>query len=460
MPTCHHWGAPDGADCKKISTSLVYTDSNGHSYCLLHAPKHYVGPKGFFLGEKESYGSRSRSTSKDEFDAHLKQLIDNQSANSFIRFDNIYFPKNFNYSLNQYDYPSKIFSFNKCHNISSFSNSKLKGIRMHGCHLTRLSAHSLKTEEFSISFSHIEGEALIRDSYIDTLSINYTTFESALRIKNIKEHTNNNHYKCSFYFNEVTFNRDVEVGNIEFKNENSEFRVVNSMFERNFYYHDNKLNDVINFEYCKFNNGKAYLENIDARKIALSKVNLEYMSFSNCDFPERFLDIEKESVRKAEEIYRELKRIASEQKDYNLLSKWHYLEKEMLLKRQKEQKNYFIYFILILYRTLSGYGEKPSQAIYSLLIYFLIVIFSLILIGVIHTGIRTSIDWEMARSMVYSLKDFIPFFITPSNESLLLSVQSSWTLKMLYNVIAAFGRIFCVIQIALFSLSIRNKMQR
>lgn len=91
-------------------------------------------------------------------------------------------------------------------------------------------------------------------------------------------------YKCSIYFNEANFKQDVEISDIDFADENSEFRVVNSIFDRNLYYHDNRLNDFINFEYCKFNDGKAYLENIDVSKIKLSAINLEYIRFSNCTF--------------------------------------------------------------------------------------------------------------------------------------------------------------------------------
>lgn len=459
MPTCYHWGAPDGSDCRDVSTDVVYEDLNGHHFCLLHAPKYYVGPKGFFLGEVENYHPKTPRISKEQFDEQLQILIKNQASNPDVRFDNIYFPKNFSNSFDQYKEPDVRFSFYSCHNISSLSNSEFKAIRMNKCDMNGFHIHNVKAEELSITYSNVSRRSEIRDSKIDTMSFHNTVFDCPFRIRKIKEHKNKM-YKCSIYFNEMNFLNDVEINAIEYLDENSEFKVVNSTFESNLYYHDNKINDFISFEYCKFNGGKAYLENIDASKINLSAINLEYIRFSNCKFPQNYQYIEEESKSKAEEVYRELKKIAFDQKDYSLVSKWHYLEKEMSRENKKLEKNYLVYTFLFVYRYLSGYGEKPSQAIISLCVYILFVTFFLVIISVFHTGFSYEINWEIGRSLLYSLRDFLPFFITPSKSSLLVFIENNWFSTLLYNLIAAFGRIFCVIQITLLTLSIRNQMKR
>ena len=437
--------------CIKIQKIIIFAYYMPQNIMLLQ--------KVFFLGRREEYSPNSIQISKEKFDEHLNILIDNQKDNTGTRFDNIYFPDNFNNSFDSYDFPLKIFSFYSCHNLGSFSNSRLRSIRVNNCKLNGIRAHNIKVEEITITGSTVSSNSIIRDSNIDTMSVHNTDFECSFRIKNIKEYQNNI-YKCSIYFNEVNFKKDVEIGNIEFLDENSELRIVNSTFDKNMYYHDNRLNDFLNFEYCKFNDGKAYLENIDASKVKLSSINLEYIQFSNCIFPEKYEYIEKESEVKAEAVYRELKKIAFDQKDYNLVSKWHYLEKEMLLKNLKKQKNYLIYFFLYIYRALSGYGEKPSKAIRSLAIYISLVVLMLIVIGVSHTGISSGVDWRVARSLLYSLRDFIPFFITPSKESLLIHIEYNWLLLIIYNLTAAIGRIYCVVQIALLTFSIRNQMKR
>lgn len=156
MPTCYHWGAPDGADCRDVSTEVVYEDPNGHHYCLLHSPKYYVAPKGFFIGEREGYSPRATQISKEDFDKNLKTLINNQRSSPDIRFDNIYFPENYLNSFDQYNEPTRRFSFYRCYNISSFSNSSLKAIRINNCVMNGLYTHNLKVEEFSISSSEVK----------------------------------------------------------------------------------------------------------------------------------------------------------------------------------------------------------------------------------------------------------------------------------------------------------------
>lgn len=222
MPTCHHWGALDGADCRDVSADIVYKDENGHHFCLLHAPKYYVAPKGFFLGDKENYSPKSKNISKNTFDKHLETLINNQSSNPDTRFDHIYFPSDFPNSFDSYKEPERRYSFHRCHNLTSFSNSKFKAIRIHDCEMGGFHIHNLELEELTLTSTKIIKDSILRDSKIGTMSIHRTTFECPFRISKIKEKNSSSNYKCSIYLNEVSFKQDVQISNIEFNDENSE----------------------------------------------------------------------------------------------------------------------------------------------------------------------------------------------------------------------------------------------
>ncbi|MFA0688932.1 hypothetical protein [Vibrio splendidus] len=459
MATCYHWGGSKGSDCRAISPEIVYQDRNGHHYCLLHTPKYYIGPKGFFIGEKADYSPKSRQFEKKKFDEQLEILIKNQESELIIRFDNIYFPEGFSNSFDSYNQPEKIFQLIGCYNLGSFSNGQIKSVRIDKCEMNGLHAHNMEIEELTVTSSTIRRRAEIRDSKIGTMSFHNSEFDCRLRIHKVGE-CNKNNYKCSIYFNEMMFSQDVEINDIKYSDENSEFRIVNSIFEKNLYYHDNEINDFINFKYCKFNGGKAYLENIDARKIKLSSLNLEYLRFTNCKFPEKYKEIEDDSASKAEEIYRDLKKIAFDQRDYSLVSKWHFLEKEMATINARKDKNHLVYVFLIAYKYLSGFGERPSQAIISLCIYIAFVLVVLSSLGVAYTGFSFQVDWSVARSIFFSLRDFVPFFVTPTKDTLLLFIDQNWLLLILYNLLAGFGRLYCVVQAALLTFAIRNKMKR
>ncbi|QYK07595.1 hypothetical protein [Shewanella mangrovisoli] len=458
MATCYHWGGSNIADCRTISPDIVYQDKNGHHFCLLHTPKYYIAAKGFFIGEKAEYNPKSRQFDKSQFDKQIEVLIEKQQNEQMIRFDKIYFPESYPNTFDSCCQQEKIFQFNGCYNLGSFSNGKIKSLRINNCEMDGFHAHNMEIEELLVTSSTINRRSELRDSKIGTMVFHTSKFDCRLRINRV-EWCKENIYSCSIYFDEMIFSQDVEINNVKY-NDNSEFRIVNSVFDKNLYYHDNEIRDFINFKYCKFNGGKAYLENIDARKIKLSSLNLEYLRFTNCKFPDKYKEIEDDSTSKAEEIYRELKKIAFDQRDYSLVSKWHFLEKEMATVNARNDKNYLVYFFLITYKYLSGYGEKPSQAIISLCIYISFVLGVLSLVGVAYTGFGFHVNWSVVRSIFFSLRDFLPFFVMPTKETLLSYIEGDWLLLIMYNFLAGFGRLYCVVQVALLTFAIRNKMKR
>ncbi|TGA68188.1 hypothetical protein VFES401_14935 [Aliivibrio fischeri] len=462
MSRCFHRTGSDGSSCENVSRNIVYTDDLGHSYCLLHAPKYYVGAIGFFIGDSSKHSSRSLSFSKDEFDLNIQKLISNQIDNLTIRFDKIFFPENYNYSMSKIDYPVSILQFIGCQNINSISGSKARAIRLSNMKFERLHFHNLEVDEISISVCSVDDKFVLRDSLINTMSIHNSTFDGKVELSKLKKNSKDiyqTNYECSIYLNECDFIGNVEVSDIERLDVYSEFRILYSSFGKDLYFHDNNLKGKLNLQYCRFSSGFAYLENVDVTNAILTPLNLEYLRFSNCTFPNGYDDLENESTNKAEEVYRILKRTALDDKNYQLVSKWHYLEKSMAM-HNSQKDNKLIYLFLWCYNLMSGFGEKPSKALKLIVLYFTFVVFILVSLSLCKTGFSYQVDWEYVKAIVLSIKDFVPFFLTPSKESLLTYIGQDIELALIYNILAAFGRLFCVVQLGLLSLAIKNKLQR
>ena len=129
----------------------------------------------------------------------------------------------------------------------------------------------------------------------------------------------------------------------------------------------------------------------------------------------------------------------------------------MFLRGLKERKKYLLYGILRIYRFLSGYGERPARAAGILGSYLILVIVVLFFIGFTDNAADTV---TTARRVFYSLEDFLPFFVMPIEDSLLKSGRLDIHWQVIYNLVAALGRLFCVIQAALLTLAIRNQLKR
>ena len=456
---CIRWGVSGEYSCREFCPDVVFHDKNGHPYCVLHAPKHYVQPKGFYYGDSESFNSGSREADHDAFQTALVALIRAQEKENTIRFDNIYWPENFNNCIDSQDFPDKIFQFIGCSHFSGIGNSKIKSIRFHKDVDLSLELWNIESNEIMISNEELK-RLHIRDSKIDAITFHTVHFTHPVAITNLTHLSENGIFGKGLSIKNSTFEKTVRIEKLEFTLGNSDVTIENSIFGQNLYYLDNKISGWINLKQNKFESSEAYLENIDLTKIGFTRHNLEYLRFSGCRFPDRYPELEKKSLLQAEEVYRDLKKISDERKDYELVSRWHFLEKEMALQRARHEKKKSEFWLLYLYRALSGYGEDPVKALSVLGGYIFCVLLFMAIIAISYTGLHESFDWEILQTFPLSYANFIPLFVTPTKKSLADVLGSSGGLLTIYNLGAAIGRIFCIIQVAFLSIAIRNHLKR
>ncbi len=457
--SCYHWGLSPESDCRKLTNELVYRDKNGHQYCLLHAPKYYVQPKGFFLGHIEGHNANSIQFKKEDFDKLLEKTISNQKEHSMIRFDKVYFPDNFHYTLPLDLAKGKDIWLIECSFNLTICNSQVKRVSITRCKIDGLTMHNLEIDETLIHFSKISKYLTFRNNSYNTFSIQDCEVNCRVdfRDNSVKD---NSQFKCSVYFNQSIFNRTVKIENLHYDNDLSEVRILDNEFNNNLYYLNNKIGDEINFIDNKFNNSFAYLENIDLSKTKFDLRNLEYLRFNNCRFPKKLKSIEDESLQNAYEIYQALKRNSFEQNDNQAASKWHYLEKHTLKKIYSKSKKIFNLIILTIYNLLSGYGEKPGKALFVLVVEIIMILAIYIYIG---NRISENLNSDIIIRCIFSLSDGIPFINFPIEYTLKqLLVRNTDLIKIshVYNVVAGIGKILISLQLALFSFAIRNKMKR
>lgn len=459
MGMCTHWGISGNYSCSNICPEIEYRDKEGHEYCILHAPKYYVQPKGFYYGDSESFNVDSKEANIKLFEEFLKALIRVQNKENTIRFDNIYWPKNFINHIDSQVYPDKIFQFIGCSHFSGIGNSKIKSIRLDKNINLALEFWNLESNEIMISSEDIKN-VLIRDSKIDVITLHTAHFTELVTITNLTHLSENGIWGKGLYIKNSIFEKTVKIEKLEFSLGYSDVKIEDSNFGQNLFYLDNRISGWITLKQNNFESSYAYLENIDLTKIGFTRHNLEYLRFSGCRFPDRYLELEKKSLVQAEEVYRDLKKISDERKDYNLVSQWHFLEKEMALRTAKEEDKSLNVLFLYLYRALSGYGEKPARALWVLGGYIFVVFLFMVIIAILHTGLHERFDWEILQSFPFSYANFVPLFVTPTKKSLADVLGRSGGLLTIYNLGAALGRIFCIIQVALLSMAIRNHLKR
>lgn len=459
MRMCTHRGISGNYSCSKICPEIEYRDKEGHEYCILHAPKYYVQPKGFYYGDSESFNVGSKEANIDLFQQALESLIQSQIQENTIRFDNIYWPKNFINHIDSQVYSDKIFQFIGCSHFSGIGNSKIKSIRFHKDVDLSLEFWNIESNEIMISNEDVK-RVLIRDSKIDVITLHTAHFTDLVTITNLTHLSEQGIWGKGLYFKNSIFEKTVKIEKLEFTLGNSDVKIEDSNFGQNLFYLDNRISGWITLKQNNFENSDAYLENIDLTRIGLTRHNLEYLRFSGCQFPDRYPELEKKSLVQAEEVYRDLKKISDERKDYNLVTRWHFLEKEMALQRAKDENKSLNVLFLYLYRALSGYGERPARALCVLGGYVFIVFVFMTVIAILHTGLHKSFDWEILQTFPLSYANFVPLFVTPTQKSLADVLGSSGGLLTIYNLGAALGRIFCIIQVALLSMAIRNHLKR
>ena len=60
MKNCYFCTYIKTNDLPKPFDDIVYQDSNGHNYCILHAPKYYITSKELYYGIPAEHNSTSK----------------------------------------------------------------------------------------------------------------------------------------------------------------------------------------------------------------------------------------------------------------------------------------------------------------------------------------------------------------------------------------------------------------
>jgi uncharacterized protein YjbI with pentapeptide repeats len=128
-------------------------------------------------------------------------------------------------------------------------------------------------------------------------------------------------------------------------------------------------------------------EEVNLKAVSFLDTDVRNIDFISCKFPqventdvlydETNLDRSstRDDIEKVERLYRFLKQKYKEEHDEQLVSKWHYREKEM--QRRKSNYKQSLFYILNVYWLSSGYAERPGRA--SLFLTVLLLALSLLL---------------------------------------------------------------------------------
>lgn len=276
-------------------------------------------------------------------------------------------------------------------------------------------------------------------------------------------HKTNFHYDVDFtysrFYSKVLFNNTIFKNNItldgsiisdfmSFWNDNT----VDLPFTGEISFRNSIIIDQIKISHAR-------LKQFNAFDIDLSKFyfySCEWQKDSNkvsCildNSPQSF-----KSLTRKEAAYRALKKSAIENKDEFMASDWHYQEKITCRKKLKLTENKsihdnFLFIFLYFYETCSGYGERPFRSFCCILILLLSLYIFIILskLSIYNFDINNITPYFLTSTFL-EFMDYITLSAKPNDKTDFFHYSSLIILK-----------IFIPIQIALFTLSLRNKLRR
>lgn len=162
-----------------------------------------------------------------------------------------------------------------------------------------------------------------------------------------------------------------------------------------------------------------------------------------------------DDYKKQEIVYRALKKAAIDNSDHIMASDWHY--QEMVSCRNKLKYSdcrsvdeNFLMFCLWVYGLISGYGERPIRAFACFAYLYIFLFLSLFVSKLFALNMP---PWEMPCAAFYDVISALfkmPLYILPTR----------WDENILYYFALTLSRVVFPIQIALFTLSLRNRLRR
>lgn len=382
---------------------VVYTNGrSGKEYCWLHAP---VGKKGM---------------DDDTFSRHVESMIEvvfheepgHDGAIPYADFSGAIFP-----------WDIKIWPYDTDGHLPccDFQNAVFLGnVDLSGTHCP------------SLKFS---GTRFVKDFLISKATINNSEFKQA-------EFEGNADFQFSTFvdtpqFRKAHFHREADFNNCN--------------FEKGAGFQYCEFDGKANFFRCCAPNGKIHLQLVDVGNLSFSCRETPLFLFQTCDWPKKLLPevTDNFNPKASEDLYRSLKLVAISEYNMPMVSRWHYNEKRMALKRIPNRRKFFS--VTWWYCMSSGFGEKPVRAFVVL---FALVLFPLLLLAahkLYETGISSSVDIVAVNDVFRGWLMCMPLTkISASYDN--HGAGTMWFFWL--------SQIIISIQAALFAFALRNRFRR
>lgn len=212
--------------------------------------------------------------------------------------------------------------------------------------------------------------------------------------------------------------------------------------------------DVYMEENAKFNNCNVELMEFSGTSVdKINFINCEWAGNNDRLYDEECLseDADSNEIKKVESLYRQLKERNTRDQDWPRVSNWHYREKEMTLRIERRWRTALKWFFLRVYKFLSGYNERPSQAISVLFLIVICLGLSIQLTNIFDAEGISGFFVYMGHKAMNGM-EYLPFIETSESDS-----------KEIYGSNRGWSMVFqtaITIQIALVVMSVRNKLRR
>lgn len=206
-----------------------------------------------------------------------------------------------------------------------------------------------------------------------------------------------------------------------------------------------------------------FFDQANLEQAKLFNAPIESMDFVCCRWPKDengntviYDSLDSPDPKTLEDAYRRLKKVAKRDNDEFMASAWHYKEKETCLQKLREENKLslgdrFVCLSLIMYKCISGYGEKPLRAFTWLLAFVFAPLVILAGVKLWETGISNYIDPDAVRQVITDWARCFP--LTKVSDS-------SASVPVFKTILTWFTQLVITFQFTLFAFALRNKFRR
>lgn len=369
--------------------NVVYTDSEGKGYCLFHAP-----------ADKKNIGGRAISV--EDFNGKVLERIQaaiDSKYDYYVQFDGAIFPGEIFFPLDKGEpiLPKLSFSFATFNGDANFISTTFRDqVDFASATFRGDAVFSSTTFNDFADFSSAKffGEAnFLFSSFNEFVSFSSATFFSLADFASVT-------FMESVEFSFAMFNNQVDFQQVSFKGDthfnSATFRGVTSFILASFnktFFRQTTCTDQLKFSYCQIAPQGLQFLDTDLYRHYFSRQDMANIHFINSCWPieEGRYRIHAEDDRTPHwqdirDFYQRMKRKCKNEHNEYEASEWHIAEKEAQIKLFKDEtvplrkivqvsclekrlpdfheiSKRVLYHGLRSYKWLSGFGEKPFQAL-------------------------------------------------------------------------------------------------